>query len=71
MKAKNDMNIDVFQQNYVHRLYFKIKQMANNNNGTQTYPIGGMVEWLTHQTSNLWIASRMGSNPVKGQALFP
>ena len=24
---------------------------------------GGVVEWLTHQTSNLWIATRTGSNP--------
>ena len=32
---------------------------------------GGMVEWLTCQTSNLRIASRMGSNRVREKPLFP
>ena len=30
----------------------------------------GMAEWLMHQTSNLRIASRMGSIPVRGKSLF-
>ena len=29
-----------------------------------------MVEWLMRQTSNLRIASRMGSNPVRDKPLF-
>ena len=29
--------------------------------------IGSMVKWLTPQTSNLRIASSMGSNPVRGK----
>ena len=32
---------------------------------------GGVVEWVTRQTSNLRITSRMGSNPVRGKPLFP
>ena len=32
---------------------------------------GDVVEWLTCQTSNLRIASRMGSNPVRDKPLFP
>ena len=33
---------------------------------------GGVVEWLTRRTSNLWTASHMGSNPVNGKKpLFP
>ena len=35
------------------------------------YECGGMVEWLTCLTSNLRIASRMGSNPVRDKPLFP
>ena len=31
----------------------------------------GVVEWLTHQTSNIRITSRMGSYPVRGKPLFP
>ena len=29
-----------------------------------------VVKWLKHQTSNLRIASRMGSNPVRDKPLF-
>ena len=32
---------------------------------------GGLVEWLMCRTINLRIASRMGSNPVRGKPLFP
>ena len=32
---------------------------------------GGVIEWLTRRTSNLRIASRMGSNPVMDKPLFP
>ena len=32
---------------------------------------GGVVEWITRRTSNLRIASRMGSNPVRDKPLFP
>jgi hypothetical protein len=37
----------------------------------QFYRSGGMAEWLTLRTSNLMIASRMGSNPVRGKSLIP
>ena len=32
---------------------------------------GGVVELLTRRTSNLRIASHMGSNPVRDKPLFP
>ena len=32
---------------------------------------GGVVVRLTRRTSNLTIASRMGSNPVRDKPLFP
>ena len=31
----------------------------------------GVVEWLKRRTSNLRIASFMGSNPVRDKPLFP
>jgi hypothetical protein len=31
---------------------------------------GGVAKWLTCQTSNLRIADRVGSNPVRGKPLF-
>ena len=33
-------------------------------------PSGGVAERLTHQSSNVRIASRMGSNPVRAKS-FP
>jgi hypothetical protein len=38
---------------------------------TQIYYQGGMAKRLTIQTSNLMVASWMGSNPVRGKSLFP
>ena len=32
---------------------------------------GGVIKWSTCQTGNLWIASGMGSYPVRGKPLFP
>ena len=32
---------------------------------------GDVVEWLTHWTNDLRIASHMGSNPVRDKWLFP
>jgi hypothetical protein len=31
----------------------------------------GMADWLTRLISNLWILSRVGSNPVTFKPLFP
>jgi hypothetical protein len=38
---------------------------------TQIYYRGGMAKWLTILTSNLMVASWIGSNPVMGKSLFP
>ena len=32
---------------------------------------GGMVEWLTHWTSNVRITSHMSLNPISSEPLFP
>ena len=47
--------------------YKKIKFFS----GSKCYLCGGMVEWLTHWTSNLRIASHMGSNLIRDKPLFP
>ena len=49
-------------------MYYEAIGTAARDN---THYSGGVVEWLTRRTSNLRIASRMGSNPVKDKPLFP
>ena len=58
--------INIFRHNPFYRFDMKLQ---NFDLPLTTFPLppkkkkycGKVVEWLTHQTSNLWMASRMGS----------
>ena len=47
------------------------KTNGNKNKERKRKKGGDMVEWLKRRTSNLRIASRMGSNSVRDKPLFP
>ena len=59
-----------FIYNLLSPIYFNIDiYLANSSYTHNCLKRGGVFNWLTHQTSNLRITSRMSSNPVK--PIFP
>ena len=52
-------------------MYCKSVNILYDNKELQGRLCSGVVEWLARQTSNLRIASHMGSNPVRDKPLFP
>ena len=66
-----DMDINLFfNTDEILHLQYVLIHISCGNRPLQNIS-GGVVEWLTRVTSNLRIASHMGSNPVRSKLLFP